>query len=289
MNIINEHFASLFDVHFNHGTKMNVDDEQLIECVKKYPAVYDMSHPKYSDSGHKSAVWKLIGEEIDESETICKKRWINIRDQFKKSLNRRRTEDAVYKRYKYEENLQFLLPHMTKRTAAYELNGDDSTTDIYPLNFVDTHDSSCYNTGNNETQCDGNNFEGAQSDSSPRKKRKKMGNDSASTVLMKYFIEQSAAKTNNHNKHHIDAFLEGLAPTLKSLPPYYQHLAKGRLFSVVHELEAAALFGTSSRPSSPPNNYSEVNLVNNEDGSHQIFQVQSPVTVLSVKHEQNNE
>ncbi|XP_022199546.2 uncharacterized protein LOC111056488 [Nilaparvata lugens] len=268
-----------------HCANMNVDDEQLIECVKKYPAVYDMSHPKYSDSGHKSLVWKHIGEEIDEPEMICKKRWINIRDQFKKSLNRRRAEDGVYKRYKYEENLQFLLPHMMKRTTVFDVNCEDSTNEIYPLNFVDTHDSSNYNTENHE-----GNFESHHGDSSsPKKKRKKMGNDSASSVLMKYFIDQSASKTVSPDRHHIDAFLEGLAPTLKNLPPYYQHLAKGRLFSVVHELEAAAFFGTTSRPTTPQPNYSEVNLVNNEDGSHQIFQVQSPVTVLSVKHEHNNE
>jgi hypothetical protein len=35
----------------------------------------------------------------------------------------------------------------------------------------------------------------------------------------------------------IDTFLEGLAPTLKKLPPYYQHWAKGKIFSFVQELE----------------------------------------------------
>jgi len=36
--------------------------------------------------------------------------------------------------------------------------------------------------------------------------------------------------------------MEGLAPTLKNLPPYYQHLAKGKIFPVVQELECQTLF-----------------------------------------------
>jgi len=41
---------------------------------------------------------------------------------------------------------------------------------------------------------------------------------------MKYIIENN--KKQNDYKYPIDAFPEGLAHTLKNLPPYYQHLAK---------------------------------------------------------------
>jgi hypothetical protein len=51
-----------------------------------------------------------------------------------------------------------------------------------------------------------------------RRKRKFQTPETASSTLMKYIIE--------NNKHLIDALLEGLAPSLKNLPPYYQHLAK---------------------------------------------------------------
>jgi hypothetical protein len=59
---------------------------------------------------------------------------------------------------------------------------------------------------------------------------------------MKYIIENS--KKQNDYKQPIDAFLEGLAPSLKNLSPYYQHLAKGKIFSVVQELECQAFFGS---------------------------------------------
>jgi hypothetical protein len=51
-----------------------------------------------------------------------KRRWVNIRHKFKKSLNRRKTKsgqaaDSNAKRYKYEEVLQFLMPHIHERST----------------------------------------------------------------------------------------------------------------------------------------------------------------------------
>jgi hypothetical protein len=47
---------------------------------------------------------------------------MNIRDQFKKSLNRRKTKSGQaagsnIKKYKYEEVLQFLMPHIHERST----------------------------------------------------------------------------------------------------------------------------------------------------------------------------
>jgi hypothetical protein len=85
---------------------------------------------------------------------------------------------------------------------------------------------------------------------------------------MKYIIENN--KKQNDYKHPIDAFLEGLAPTLENLPPYYQYLAKGKIFSVVQELEGQASFGSpaatphsscdSRDNSSPATEISDINI-----------------------------
>jgi hypothetical protein len=45
---------------------LTMDDEKLIECVRKYPAIYDMSHSKYSDSNYESSLWMKISEEMKE-------------------------------------------------------------------------------------------------------------------------------------------------------------------------------------------------------------------------------
>jgi len=63
---------------------------------------------------------------------------------------------------------------------------------------------------------------------------------------MKYIFENNK----NNYKHPIDAFLEVLAPILKKLPPYYQHLAKGKIFSFVQGLEGQELLGSPATPHS---------------------------------------
>ena len=51
-----------------------------------------------------------------------KRRWVNIRDQFKISLNRRKTKseqaaDSNVKKYKHEDLLHFLMPHINERST----------------------------------------------------------------------------------------------------------------------------------------------------------------------------
>jgi hypothetical protein len=56
------------------------------------------------------------------TDVSCKRRWVNIRDPFKKSLKRRKTKsgqaaDSNVKKYKYEEVLLFLMPHIHERST----------------------------------------------------------------------------------------------------------------------------------------------------------------------------
>jgi ATP-dependent protease HslVU (ClpYQ) ATPase subunit len=56
------------------------------------------------------------------TDVSCKRRKVNIRDQFKKSLNRRKTKsgqaaESNAKRYKHEEVLQILMPRIQERST----------------------------------------------------------------------------------------------------------------------------------------------------------------------------
>lgn len=44
-----------------------MNDEKLIETVRKYPVIYDSSNRKYMDPKYKRQVWKRIGTEINQS------------------------------------------------------------------------------------------------------------------------------------------------------------------------------------------------------------------------------
>jgi hypothetical protein len=46
-----------------------MDGEKLIECIRKYPTIYDMSLSKYLDNNYKSSLWKKMSEEMKEEGT----------------------------------------------------------------------------------------------------------------------------------------------------------------------------------------------------------------------------
>jgi hypothetical protein len=163
------------------------------------------------------------------TDVLCKRRWINIRDQFKKSLNRRKTNsgqaaNSNVKNYKYEEVLQFLMPHIHERSTISSIE-QPSENDS---DMVNSHVMTSVDDETREEISASNRNADIHQPENPRKKRKIVLPKTASSAWMKYVIENS--KKQNDYKHPIDTFLEGLAPTLKNLPPYFQHLAKGKIF-----------------------------------------------------------
>jgi hypothetical protein len=43
-----------------------MEDEKLIETVRKYELIYNLKHPKYMDSVKKDLVWKEVGEQLKQ-------------------------------------------------------------------------------------------------------------------------------------------------------------------------------------------------------------------------------
>ncbi|XP_056642633.1 transcription factor Adf-1-like [Diorhabda sublineata] len=111
-------------------------DEKLIELVRKYPVIYNTGHAKYLDTKHTLRIWNKIGEEIQQTGSICKSRWQNIRDQFRKNLAKKVTKSGQTaekrKRYEYEDCLQFLIPFFAERDTLSNvtLPNSESTDDI---------------------------------------------------------------------------------------------------------------------------------------------------------------
>lgn len=218
------------------------------------------------------------------TDVSCKRRWVNIRDQFKKSLNRRKTKsgqaaDSNVKKYKYEEVLQFLTPHIHERSTISSIQQpSENDSDMVTSQVTASADDET----REEISASNRNADIHQPEN-PRKKRKITVPETASSVLMKYIIENNTKQ--NDYKHPIDAFLEGLAPTLKNLPPYYQHLAKGKIFSVVQELEGQALFGSPATPHSSRDSWDDPPLISRTlqpmDNSSPAMEIADNITSLT--------
>lgn len=59
--------------------------------------------------------------------------------------------------------------------------------------------------------------------------------------LEEYLISKQKKQTLSTSPHPVDAFLAGIAPTLKTLTPYYLNVAKSEIFATVQKYELQML------------------------------------------------
>ncbi|XP_054261355.1 uncharacterized protein LOC128996348 [Macrosteles quadrilineatus] len=252
----------------------SVKAEELIEEVRKHPVLYDQSTELYRNAEHKEQIWKRVAKElnVEGQEEECKKKWNGIRDSLRRSRQKTKTKSgqaATSKaKYKYESMLEFLIPFIGDRKTLSNVpdeEGDLSTTndDSQLPNFPEDMQ---------ETQ---QTLDGGYADESeiqeplqapppttpasrpsvvkknalPNRKRKHPNiqlktQQSASSQLMAYILAEKEAENPSQQsaeKHPVDAFLAGIAPSLKALDPALQISAKGKIFNIVQECELEQL------------------------------------------------
>ncbi|XP_046984347.1 transcription factor Adf-1-like [Schistocerca americana] len=86
-----------------------------MELVRSHSELYNMSDRRYSDSIRKESLWKETGLEMGRPGHECKRRWVSLRDQFRKFVNKKTKsgQDAISNNvWKYEEVMAFLHPHI---------------------------------------------------------------------------------------------------------------------------------------------------------------------------------
>ncbi|XP_055907687.1 uncharacterized protein LOC129942673 [Eupeodes corollae] len=335
--------------------KIEMDDEKLIDCVRRNPSLYELDHKQYGSGVSRAKTWKAIGAELKRHPLFCKKRWGNIRDNYKKAMKKYNSRLAQgytkLKKYKFCDKLDFLENHLDENIenkhnknhdeqcsnetslevkcepdiinpefddnsllydnsnnnfnhqdqnnqyyddyyininqpidSQYESNHnhqnrhqlqlqnhqqieDDTTTEEFDnYSQADTRISEGVaaegidlgvdeedNEGEKEDEDDCSNFVvGKQhtlklenSTHLGLRKRKRKLEESATCEVskaksMRYIVER-VEEDRFVERHPVDAFLSGIAPTLKSLSPYYLSLAKTQIYSIVQEYEMAMI------------------------------------------------
>lgn len=184
---------------------------------------------------------------------MCKSRWNNIRDHYRKSIKNTATRSGQgresQKRYKYHEELSFLRPYFQERETISNISAEseDSTLDTV-LNSGSPHSAqspsaladeevvistpspvhSSHRTGSLSLAASSSSLASSQETSDKPK--------SAAATLLEYVLKKN--QNYSTEEHPIDKFLHGIAPTLKNLTPYYQNLAKtDDIFSIVQKYE----------------------------------------------------
>ncbi|XP_074033833.1 uncharacterized protein isoform X2 [Leptinotarsa decemlineata] len=217
----------------------------------------------------------------------CKKKWASIRDQFRRTLQKRKTKSgqaaAKKQKYKYEEVLDFLLPHIMGRETLSNVPSCEEKTDDSELNprmeESELDPESEAESQKEVSQCSGNSQTIVQPTSpvplagrtqaTPRKKHyfarpvnvkrtganvQKTAHESPSSQLMAYILAEKETERNqticatNPPQHPVDIFLASLAPTLKSLDPILLNQAKTAIFATVQEFELKQLNRITTNP-----------------------------------------
>nr|CAD7414715.1 unnamed protein product [Timema cristinae] len=210
-----------------------MDDKKLIELVYLNEELYNLSNPKYLDCNLKEKIWTQIGEEMKHPGNLCKTRWSNIRDNYRKSLRRIATkplqDSNKIKKYKYAGALTFLDAYFQVREPISSITTEDtieeeeeSTTlqeteyfDIGTINTVEVKnevDEDC-------SECQETQQRSWSKNMAHTQKRKCQQPQTSASIPMNYLIEEKN-KTESQ-VHSVDAFLAAIAQTLKTFTPYY--------------------------------------------------------------------
>ncbi|XP_057662230.1 uncharacterized protein LOC130897410 [Diorhabda carinulata] len=193
-----------------------MDDEKLIELVRKYPVIYDTGHAKYLDTKHKLQIWNKIGEEIQK--------------------NRQASSVTLPPCNGILSNAEFIVEDVG--SVVVKENPSYLSIKLFKLHATQpTRDNNSDTISHTETE---DQLSPVIKRPSVPTKRKLPEQDPASTTLMKYLLARGDNQK-TENVHPLDAFFSGLAATVKIFSPYYQHLAKSRLFNVVQQLEEEQL------------------------------------------------
>lgn len=180
-----------------------------------------------------------------------------MRDSFRRAQKNAVTKSGqkskLLKKWKFEEELQFLKAHMKERESMSnieavsdddeELFEGDNEICLPEKNTEHDTDPSC-----NDTYF--NNLSPCTSTPSPKefrqpimaKKKSKVSissSETASSSLMKYILEKKNEENlkEKNEPSAIDQFFLSMCSTVKQFSPYHQHLAKTKIFAIVSDIE----------------------------------------------------
>lgn len=210
---------------------------------------------------------------------LCKSRWTNLRDQYRKSLKKKETVSGQaakkMKKYKYEDQLSFLRPYFQERDTISNINYEESNTDDEGLGNVENGQNESFEVNvvdkpditEDDTAIVLQTSAVNRSTSGKIKKRcEEKPVESASSILMKYFIKENEKelKENSPSADPVDSFLNGIGVTMKTFTPFYLNLAKSKIFSIVQDIDMQQIM---------ENQKPETNSYNNHTPATSLFQM----------------
>ncbi|XP_050730795.1 uncharacterized protein LOC127005723 [Eriocheir sinensis] len=118
--------------------------EQLILEVRKYPCLYNTALEGYRDMYWKDSCWEEIAKNLGWESKDIKREWKKLRDCFRQALARRKANGLAAKNrkgWRYEKQMEFLIPFMSSKDTTIEDIQDDGVEDETTIHIkTEVHD-----------------------------------------------------------------------------------------------------------------------------------------------------
>ncbi|XP_039300648.1 uncharacterized protein LOC120355952 [Nilaparvata lugens] len=182
-----------------HSFCMKMNDELLIECVRKYEFLYNLQHPKYMDATKKDVAWKDIEDQMKQP----------VRPKTLDSVDITSDEDNG------DHDDHTVVDHTsgTETNAIIETVSDDVATDAQTVKSS------------------------VQNSKSVKRRFKNRTPQSASAVLMAKLLDRQNSLVPRKEPDELDRFFLNISDTVKKFSKYQQALVKNKVFSLVSEME----------------------------------------------------
>jgi len=251
----------------------------------------------------------------------CKKRWTSLRDQYRRNVIKRKTvsgQSAVTRvKWRFEDTLSFLSPHMKERTQKSNLDTGNSS-DSYDNSINITHDDETnqFLEGSDQSPFPSNSsYEvpsplpstssyanpspastissslGSNSHNSHNKKNNKNSQQPTTAQVLQNYIDSKKAKLESPSDH-IGAFFIAMEATTRRLPPLLQIEAKAKISALLSELKMKAYYLSTEHNvsiASPHQSTSSSNSFNDTANmTLTAHNIDSPLQSTSFNNQTNN-
>ncbi|KAL1516119.1 hypothetical protein ABEB36_000040 [Hypothenemus hampei] len=213
-----------------------VHTEKLIEIVKRYPILYDLSHGDYKNVRKKDKVWEKIGAEINESGDEVKKKWKNLRDSYIRNLKSNKTKTGqaakVGKKWQWSDQMEMFRPFLSFSKTSSNISGivDNNSESLFSehsLADTETSDTSC-ETGEKRPVTSSSSEVTVSDISLAKKKKTKHEETSSVNTLINYFQNK---KKNEGDE--TDMLFAAYARTIKKFSKKRQVTVKIKIAQIV--------------------------------------------------------
>ncbi|KAF8770338.1 uncharacterized protein LOC129989498 [Argiope bruennichi] len=111
-------------------------EKRLIQKVFEHDLLYAVDNVHYRDRHMRAVAWAEIGKDLGIPASQCKDMWRKLRNCYLNAINRRQNKNIP--KWKYEDEMSFLLPFIDVRSSAdndMELHSQSSSINNLSTSF----------------------------------------------------------------------------------------------------------------------------------------------------------